>query len=62
MATVQLNLRLPEDLKREAQHIAVERSDSLSEVIRAALRDYVAQSSEGTKQAIRQLKAERNCS
>lgn len=59
MTTVQLNFRLPEDLKRDAQHVAVERGESLSKVIRAALRDYVDRSSERTKQVIRQLKAER---
>lgn len=62
MTTVQLNFRLPGDLKRAAQHVAVERGDSLSEVIRVALRDYVDQFSEEAKQAICQLGAERNCS
>ena len=57
MATIQLNARVPEDLKKAAQLAALMRGQSLSAVIREALEDYVTQSNKEVGEAIRQLRA-----
>lgn len=60
MATIQLNARVPEDLKKAAQLAALMRGQSLSEIIREALEDYVAQSNKEVGEAIRQLREREN--
>ena len=55
MATIQLNARVPRELKKAAQLAALMRGQSLSAVIREALENYVAQSNKEVGEVIRQL-------
>ena len=42
--TEQLNVRVPKDLKRIIRYVTMMRGDSLSEIVRMALEDYLAES------------------
>lgn len=55
MVTAQLNVRVPRDLKKIAWYVARMRGDSLSEVIRGALEDYIAQSDEEIRELARRI-------
>ena len=55
MSMVQLNARVPQDLKRAARLAALAKGKSLSAVIREALEDFVAQSDEEVKELARHI-------
>jgi len=52
--TVRLTIRIPEELLRKAKAVAALRGETVSEVIRRDLRDYVAQG----KQELKELQTE----
>ncbi len=43
MATVQLTIKLPDNLRRQARSIAALRGETISDVLRAAFEAYVAE-------------------
>ena len=43
MTTAKLTINLPEELRRQAKAIAALRGDTVSEVIRSALEEYIAE-------------------
>lgn len=45
----QLNVRVPEDLKRIVRYVTMMRGDSLSDVVREALENYLIESDEEIK-------------
>jgi len=56
MTTVSLIVKVPEALRRQAQAVAKLRGETVSEVIRAALKDYVQEALEDARD-LRELQA-----
>jgi predicted transcriptional regulator len=56
MSTVSLIVRLPDALRRQAQAVAKLRGETVSQVVRAALRDYIQEALEDARD-LRELQA-----
>ena len=56
MTTVSLIIKVPEALRRQAQAVAKLRGETVSEVVRAALKDYIQEALEDARD-LRELQA-----
>ena len=56
MTTVSLIVKVPETLRRQAQAVAKLRGETVSEVVRAALKDYIQMALEDAR-GLRELQA-----